>query len=191
MATFKITAPRKLGEVKEGTSFIVVSQSNLHHEDIAEVLYINGYKKMGADTVQSYCSAGNWKCEKINDEVFPALTEQHNRFLEEVYRDARQSPDKDIKLCGQIYYSPKIAGPVYDRIKREDKIKSEKEQNQPGSGSPKDSSTQSKKSGTNKKDGDGCLVKILKSPFKLLWWVIKKILGILTLGLLSSWLNGK
>lgn len=120
MAKFRITAPRNLGEIKKGTSFVVVSQSHCEHEHIAEVLYINGYKKTGGETAQSYCSAGNWDCEKISDEVFPALTEQHDRFLEEVYRDARLNPDKDIKLHGQIYYSPSISGPVTDRIKRED-----------------------------------------------------------------------
>ena len=56
---------------------------------------------------------------------------------------------------------------------------------------PSANSNKPKESNPEKKEGDGCLVKILKSPFKLLWWVIKKILGILTLGLLSSWLNGK
>lgn len=40
---------------------------------------------------------------------------------------------------------------------------------------------------------EGCLMKMIKAPFKwllqALWWLTKKILGILTLGLLSSWLN--
>lgn len=38
-------------------------------------------------------------------------------------------------------------------------------------------------------DGDGCLMKIIKAPFKLIWWIIKNVLIIVSLGMLSSWLN--
>ena len=43
-------------------------------------------------------------------------------------------------------------------------------------------------------DKEGCLTKIIKAPFRFLWWLIKFIfkiaLSILTLGLVNSWFNG-
>ena len=36
---------------------------------------------------------------------------------------------------------------------------------------------------------DGCLMKIVKAPFRFLWWLIKKTFVILSLGLLSGVLN--
>ena len=40
------------------------------------------------------------------------------------------------------------------------------------------------------KNGEGCLAKILKAPFRLLWWLLKKLLGLLpviiTLGIINS-----
>ena len=33
--------------------------------------------------------------------------------------------------------------------------------------------------------------KLLLAPFKLLWWIIKKVLGLLTLGLLSGAFDNK
>lgn len=47
-----------------------------------------------------------------------------------------------------------------------------------------------KTSSSNSENKDGCLMKIIKAPFKFLWWILKQILGVLTLGLISSWLNG-
>ena len=38
-------------------------------------------------------------------------------------------------------------------------------------------------------DKDGCFTRILKAPFKLLWWLTKKILIVFSLGILGSWLN--
>lgn len=50
--------------------------------------------------------------------------------------------------------------------------------------------SENKKSNLKDSNKEGCLKKMIKAPFKCLWWILKKILGILTLGLISSWLNG-
>jgi len=42
---------------------------------------------------------------------------------------------------------------------------------------------------SNSKQKEGCLTRIIKAPLRFLWWAFKRILGILTLGLISSWLN--
>ena len=34
---------------------------------------------------------------------------------------------------------------------------------------------------------DGCLMKIIKAPFKLLWWIIKTVLNIVTFGFFNGW----
>lgn len=34
---------------------------------------------------------------------------------------------------------------------------------------------------------DGCLMKIIKAPFKLLWWIIKTVLNIITFGFFNGW----
>lgn len=39
------------------------------------------------------------------------------------------------------------------------------------------------------KEKEGCLTKLWKAPFRLLWWLIKKALVILSLGVLSGLLN--
>lgn len=39
------------------------------------------------------------------------------------------------------------------------------------------------------KSKDGCLIKLIKAPFRLLFWLIKKILIILSFGILSGLLN--
>ena len=45
--------------------------------------------------------------------------------------------------------------------------------------------------GNKKKDKEheGCLTKILKAPFRLLWWLLKKALVILTFGILDGWFD--
>ena len=40
------------------------------------------------------------------------------------------------------------------------------------------------------KEKEGCLTKLWKAPFRLLWWLVKKALIILSLGILSGLLNG-
>lgn len=51
------------------------------------------------------------------------------------------------------------------------------------------------KIGKGDKKKEGCMAKIIKAPFRLLWWIIKFILKnllvILTLGIASSWLDNK
>lgn len=46
-----------------------------------------------------------------------------------------------------------------------------------------------KKKDTTGRKKDGCLAKIIKAPFKLLWWLIKIVLKILTFGLIASILD--
>ena len=41
----------------------------------------------------------------------------------------------------------------------------------------------------NKNKKEGCLTKLWKAPFRLLWWLVKKALVILSLGVLSGLLN--
>ena len=45
--------------------------------------------------------------------------------------------------------------------------------------------------GNEEKDekNEGCLTKILKAPFRLLWWLLKKALVILTFGIVNSWFD--
>lgn len=40
---------------------------------------------------------------------------------------------------------------------------------------------------TTKKEG--CIKKIIKAPFRLLWWIIKQVLIIVSVGMLADWLN--
>lgn len=40
------------------------------------------------------------------------------------------------------------------------------------------------------KEKEGCLTKLWKAPFRLLWWLVKKALIILSLGILSGLLDG-
>ena len=74
MATWRITAPKNMGRVSKGESFIVVTRTtgNPDATDIEEVLYINGYKESGGGTARSYRAAGNWECVKISDDTYPA-----------------------------------------------------------------------------------------------------------------------
>ena len=46
-----------------------------------------------------------------------------------------------------------------------------------------------KKEKKDRKEKEGCLTKLWKAPFRLLWWLTKKVLIILSLGLLSSVLS--
>ena len=41
------------------------------------------------------------------------------------------------------------------------------------------------------KDKEGCLTKIWKAPFRLLWWIFKKALILLSFGILSNLLNSE
>ena len=42
-----------------------------------------------------------------------------------------------------------------------------------------------------KNNKEGCLAKIIKAPFRLLWWLVKQCLVIVSLGMLNEWLNDK
>ena len=46
------------------------------------------------------------------------------------------------------------------------------------------------KKAKSSKEKEGCLTKLWKAPFRLLWWLVKKALIILSLGILSGLLNG-
>lgn len=89
MATWRITAPRKLGRVEKGQSFIVVTRTtgDPNNKDIEEVLYTNGYKESGGSSAISYSAPGNWKCEKISDDTYPAWNEQHKKYEDEINKD--------------------------------------------------------------------------------------------------------
>lgn len=41
------------------------------------------------------------------------------------------------------------------------------------------------------KDKEGCLTKLWKAPFRLLWWIFKKALILLSFGLLANLLNSE
>lgn len=45
------------------------------------------------------------------------------------------------------------------------------------------------KSSKEGKEKEGCLTKLWKAPFRMIWWLIKKLLIIISLGMLSGWLN--
>ena len=96
MATWRITAPRNMGRVSKGKSFIVVTRTtgNPDATDIEEVLYINGYKESGGGTARSYRASGNWECVKISDDTYPAWNEQHKKYEEEVARDKNKDTQK-------------------------------------------------------------------------------------------------
>lgn len=157
MATWRITAPRKLGRVREGESFIVVTRTTgtPDQHDIEEVLYTNGYKEDGGGTARSYRASGNWTCEKISDDTYPAWYEQHERYEKELERDK-----------------------IVDKYKKEEAEK--KSNNEKVKKGKKEKSL---------KEKEGCLTKLWKAPFRLLWWLIKQALVILSLGMLSAWLN--
>ena len=50
-----------------------------------------------------------------------------------------------------------------------------------------------KSKGKTEEKKEGCLMKIIKAPFRLIWWllkfILKTVLTILTLGLISNFLN--
>ncbi len=78
------------------------------------------------------------------------------------------------------------------------KRKQEEDQNVEDKTDKKTKKKKEKKNKKNKKsesnsDEDGCLTKILKAPFKGIWWLIKKILlfilSIVTLGLINKYLK--
>ena len=102
MPTWKITAPENRGRVTKGTSFTVVSRttsSEPNAEDIEEVLYINGFKESGGGTARSYCSAGNWICEKISDKTYPAWVLQHEKYKSAVNNDNKSVEDDEAKAA--------------------------------------------------------------------------------------------
>lgn len=45
--------------------------------------------------------------------------------------------------------------------------------------------------GKDIKKKEGWLTKLWKAPFRLLWWLVKQVLIILSLGILNNWLNKK
>ena len=100
MPTYRITAPRKMGRVEEGQSFIVVSRTTgtkfgPDASDIEEVLYINGYKEQGGGSAISFRSTGNWEYEVISDDTYPAWNEQHEKYEAEIKKDKASSRRDD------------------------------------------------------------------------------------------------
>lgn len=151
-----------MGRVKKGESFTVVTRTtgDCDQTDIREVLYINGYKEKGGGTAYSYGAAGNWICRKISDDTYPAWWEQHKRYEDEVERDK-----------------------IIEKYQAESSYKSSS-----NNGDLREKSSKARKS-EKTKTNDGCLMKIVKAPFRFLWWLIKKAFVILSLGLLSGVLN--
>ena len=49
----------------------------------------------------------------------------------------------------------------------------------------------SKNKKKSSKDKEGCLTKLWKAPFRLLWWILKKALLLLSFGLLANLLNSE
>lgn len=94
MPTFKITAPRNLGKVKQGKSFTIVSRTTGGEPDamdIEEVLYTRGYNDT---STLSYRSAGNWEVIKINDDTYPDWNEQHEAYLAQKKAYEKEEADK-------------------------------------------------------------------------------------------------
>lgn len=56
-------------------------------------------------------------------------------------------------------------------------------------GDEKSKKKNEKKSGKTEKES--FWKKVLKAPLRLLWWLTKKVLVILSLGMLDNWLNEK
>ena len=73
-----------------------------------------------------------------------------------------------------------------DQWKRKNKLCQYSEEN--NKKKEEDNKEKAKEGKTSKKK-EGCLTKLWKAPFRLLWWLIKKALVILSLGLLSGFLN--
>lgn len=161
MATWRITAPRYMGGISQGESFIVVTRTTGEPDakDIEEVLYINGYKESGNDKALTYRSAGNWECVKISDETYPAWNEQHKKYEEEVARDKK---DRDTQKKQEA-----------EQKEKEKKEKAEqKKQKKQDSNSGGDNS--------NVED-NSCYTKVICTIILVLpiWWVIKLIIAIL------------
>lgn len=152
MATWRITAPRYMGGIPQGESFIVVTRTTgaPDAKDIEEVLYINGYKESGNDRALSYRSPGNWECEKISDDTYPAWNEQHKRYEEEVARDKEDKQNQKKQEAEQ----------------KEKEKKEKAEQKKQDSNSGRDNS--------NVED-DSCYIKVVCTIILVLpiWWVIK------------------
>lgn len=157
MPTWKITAPRNMGKVKEGTSFVVVSRTTNGYgpdaTDVEEVLYTSGYKERGGSSAISYRSAGNWDCVKISDDTYPAWDEQHKKYQNEVKNDngAARKADEDIA--------------------RETRKPSKND----GGGSNSSSQSSDRSSSSTSSEDNGSCVKFIFTiiPVLPIWWLIK------------------
>ena len=104
MPTWRITAPRKMGSVEKGTSFIVVTRTTGEPsgQDIEEVLYSNGHKDTGGSSAISYRATGNWECQKISDDTYPAWDKQHEEYEKEKAADKNnKETQKEENKAGQ------------------------------------------------------------------------------------------
>ena len=93
-----------MGSVEKGTSFIVVTRStgDPSAQDIEEVLYSNGHKETGGSSAISYRSSGNWECQKISDDTFPAWDKQHEEYEKEKAADKNnKETQKEENKAGQ------------------------------------------------------------------------------------------
>lgn len=161
MATWRITAPKNMGRISKGESFIVVTRTtgNPDATDIEEVLYINGYNESGGGTARSYRASGNWECVKISDETYPAWNEQHKKYEEEVAKDKKDKQNQKKQEAEQK--------------EKEKKEKAEqKKQKKQDSNSGGDNS--------NVED-NSCYTKVICTIllFLPIWWLIKLIIAIL------------
>lgn len=96
MPTWKITAPRLMGRVEKGQSFIVTSRTTAgmpDASDIEEVLYANGYTESGGGSAISFRAPGNWEYQVISDDTYPAWWEQHSRYEEAVKANSPQAQE--------------------------------------------------------------------------------------------------
>lgn len=161
MATWRITAPRYMGGIPQGKSFIVATRTTGEPDakDIEEVLYINGYKESGNDKALTYRSAGNWECVKISDDTYPAWNEQHKKYEEEVARDKK---DKDTQKKQEAEQKEK---------EKKEKAEQKKQKKQDSNSGGDDSNV----------EDNSCYTKVICTILLVLpiWWVIKLIIAIL------------
>ena len=161
MATWRITAPRNMGRVSKGKSFIVVTRTtgNPDATDIEEVLYINGYKESGGGTARSYRASGNWECVKISDDTYPAWNEQHKEYEEVVARDKK---DKDTQKKQEAEQKEK---------EKKEKAEQKKQKMQDSNSGGDDSNV----------EDNSCYTKFFCTLILVLpiWWLIKLIIAIL------------
>ena len=161
MATWKITAPRYMGGIPQGKSFIVVTRTtgDPDAKDIEEVLYINGYKESGNDKALTYRAAGNWECVKISDDTYPAWNEQHKKYEEEVAKDKK---DKDAQKKQEAEQKEK------EKKEKAEQKKQKKQDNNSGGDN------------SNVED-NSCYTKVICTLILVLpiWWLIKLIIAIL------------